>query len=407
LRSVRWYSPGEKKNLTRWKVVVNFTLEEIPNGEAGTDATLKRIIEVSQRSLYTPELRLLALQVLKAGNVSGRDKIGASGALYGFVKNRIRFVNDPIGVETVQEPAVTLRLGAGDCDDQSVLMAALARSIGIPARFAVIGADPDHFRHIYPELHIGGKWLTADTTSPRPFGKAPPPLGVKKIYNFKDSRGLSMPNVQTLSVRRDVAGGAVRNEVWRQLSYAWENGLIDMADLRNYISAIDQGMVEFSGNTFFEPVIRQTAQDFIDYIQSNDIPSRKAFSEGLGELSGIFGSIWSAVKKVVKPAAVIGATVVGGPAAGVAVAGAVYSPTTPQAPAAAPPGVTIPAGAGTVTYLPPAPAAPPVYVPAAAPVSAAPPVYPAPAAASVLGLLSNPVVLIGGAALVFLLLSRR
>jgi len=389
----------------RW--FVNFTLEEIPKGQAGTDATLKRIVQVSQRALYRPELRLLALEILKQGNLSSRDKIGASEALYGFVKSRIRFVNDPLGVETVQEPAVTLRLGAGDCDDHSALMAALARAIGVPARFVVIGADPEHFRHIYPELNIAGKWLSADTTSPRPFGKAPPPLGVKKIYNFKDSEGIAMPNVQEVTVRRDVAGPAVRNEVWRQLSYGWENGLIDMTDLRNYISSIDQGMVEFSGNTFFEPVIRQTAQDFIDYIQSNDIPSRKAFTEGLGDLSGFFGSIWSGIKKVVKPAAVIGATVVGGPAAGAAVAGTLYAPGAPQPPAA--PGVTIPAGAGSVTYRPPV--ATPTYAPAPAPVYAAPaaPVYAVPPAAapSALGFLSSPVVLIGGAALLFLLLSRR
>ena len=226
-----------------------------------------------------------------------------------------------------------------------------------------------------------------------------------------------MPNVQTVAVRRDVAGPAVRNEVWRQLSYGWENGLINMADLRNYITSIDQGMVEFSGNTFFEPVIRQTAQDFMDYIQSNDIPSRKAFTEGLGDLSGFFGSIWSGIKKVVKPAAVVGATVVGGPGAGAAVAGALYAPGQPQPPAPTQPAVTIPAGAGSMTYRPPVaaptytPAAAPVYTTPAAPVYATPaaPVYAAaPAAApSGFGFLSNPVFLLGGAALIFFLLSRR
>lgn len=371
---------------------MRYGLEDIPGGEAGTDATVRRLAELVSMSERRPDLRLVALQILRNYKINGRDRFGIGRAIHHFVKSRVRYVNDPVAVETVQQPEITLKLGAGDCDDHAALVAALARSLGIDARFAVIGVDRDSFRHIFPELLIDGNWLNADTTSPRPFGSPAPDLGEKKTYSLKNNGALSMTESMQVPIRRDVAENAVRNQAWNLLAQGWEQGQIDQDDLRKYLSAIDNGLVEFSGNTFFEPTVKAVVNDFLGYIVSNGIPSRKSFSTGLQGLSGFFGDLWNGIKSVVKPAAVVGATIVGGPAAGAAAAGALYSGGGGGGSSTTVPGysgqpVTIPAGSGSVTYNPNLP-------------------YQPPAAAGSGDLLSNPIFLVGAAIALILLLKK-
>lgn len=376
---------------------MRFSLQDIPAGEAGTDATVRRMVELVKLSGRRPDLRLLALALLRNAKISGRDSYRAARAIFDFVKRRVRFVNDPVGLETVQQPEITLRLAAGDCDDQAALVAALAQSIGLPARFAVIGVDPDSFRHVFTELLVNGSWLPVDTTSPREFGAPMPNLGAKKVYPLSRTGGLSMPETVNIALRRDTTAAAVRNQVWRFLSQGWETGQINADDLREYQRAIKSGLVEFSGNTFFEPVIMETVTDFLNYVTANGIPSRKSFSTGLQGLSGFFGDLWNGVKSIVKPAAVVGATIVGGPAAGAAAAGALYAGGGGGSqPAATAPGyaggtVSIPAGGGSVTYNPNLPYQPPAYV--------------QPSGSG--DFLSNPIFLLGAAALLIFLVTRK
>lgn len=55
-----------------------------------------------------------------------------------------------------------------DCDDASMLVAALCAAIGISFRFRAICPDVyGNFTHVYPELCISGDvWLSADPTIP-------------------------------------------------------------------------------------------------------------------------------------------------------------------------------------------------------------------------------------------------
>lgn len=196
-------------------------------------------------------------------------------------------------------------------------------------------------------------------------------------------------------VRRDVAEKQIRDYVWRYLSEGWQQGKIDLADLQGYLSAIKSGIVEFSGSGFFEATIRQTVNDFVDYVYSNGIRSNKDLSNvGFAELSGFFGDLWNGVKKVVKPAIVVGASIVN-PAAGAAAAGVLYGGGgggggSTSAPGYAGGEVTVPAGGGTVTYTPGGYQAP------------------APSATDgLMSLLSNPVVLVTGAIVLIMLLRKK
>ncbi|MDH5654196.1 MAG: transglutaminase-like domain-containing protein [Gammaproteobacteria bacterium] len=116
-------------------------------------------------------LRQLALTL-----VDGRpqkDYIGEVRKIHAFVRDRIRYVKDIRGVETIQTPMKTLEIRQGDCDDLSLLTATLLETLGHPTRFVAIGFLPNKFSHVYVETKIKDKWYPLETTEPWPLGKSP------------------------------------------------------------------------------------------------------------------------------------------------------------------------------------------------------------------------------------------
>jgi hypothetical protein len=69
--------------------------------------------------------------------------------------------------------AEVLETGQGDCTEHAVLLAALARALGIPARVAIglvylEQADKPMFGyHMWDELYLGGRWVPMDATLAR------------------------------------------------------------------------------------------------------------------------------------------------------------------------------------------------------------------------------------------------
>lgn len=338
-------------------------LAQISDGQRGTDETVAEIKRLVLSSLRTPKIRLLTLSILNSRGVVPDNDLAATRAVFDWIRSHVRYVRDPLGVEVVQEPEVTLKIAAGDCDDQSALVASMLMSIGIPVRFRVIGTDVDNFSHILPEVRIGTAWLTADTTSSRPVGSPVPQIGVSKVYSLLEKGSMIGQETEFSNLSRADAARLTRQAVFAKTGESWQNGIINRDDLVESIRLIDEGSAPWGQNTFFSPVIREAFVDYLKMIDQNHVPSRKPAGSlsGIAGLGGFFGDVWNVVKSVVKPAAVVGATIVGGPAAGAAVAAAVYTPTggggsTTQ------PAVSVPAGSGTVTYQPGQPYVPPSIV---------------------------------------------
>jgi hypothetical protein len=53
----------------------------------------------------------------------------------------------------------------GDCDDQTVLLGALASSIGFPVVVRIIGEGPGRWRHVHLRVKVRGRWVPADLTA--------------------------------------------------------------------------------------------------------------------------------------------------------------------------------------------------------------------------------------------------
>lgn len=147
------------------------TLQAIPDGKAGTVATLKVMRQITKAGKTSLPVRNAALSIISG--LAQKDWFNEAKLLHKFVRDQIRYVKDIRGVETVQTPDVTLTLRAGDCDDKSVLLASMLEAIGHPTRFVAIGFRPDDFVHVFPETRIGTAWIPLETTEPVEIGWTP------------------------------------------------------------------------------------------------------------------------------------------------------------------------------------------------------------------------------------------
>lgn len=146
----------------------------IPGGVDGTRATLNFMREFVRNAVRNPDqiVRSKAEQLVR--HLPERDWIGQIHALHAFVRDSIRYLRDPVGVERVATPEDTLDIGQGDCDDKATLLAALLESIGHPSRFVALAFDGGPFSHVLVETRVGSSsWMPLETIINRPPGWYP------------------------------------------------------------------------------------------------------------------------------------------------------------------------------------------------------------------------------------------
>ena len=145
---------------------LSFQTCKIAEGTKGVEQTLRIMARVVNETLLTkPDIRATALTIIKP--VKDKDYRGEITAVYNWVKNNIRYTQDPWDKEMLQWPDYTLKLGQGDCDDHSILMASLLMSVGHECRFAVVqvARDSGNYDHVYAECKVNGDWVPVDTTN--------------------------------------------------------------------------------------------------------------------------------------------------------------------------------------------------------------------------------------------------
>ncbi len=167
-------------------------LSGLPLGRDGTIATLKHMKEFVRQSLRSPSqiIRQKALEIFALAGVPPRKYLKEAEALHAFVRDRIRYVRDPVGLELVQAPERTLELGQGDCDDKSTLLGALLMATGHPSRITAVGFKGMPFSHVLVETKFTpagrspreGRWIPAETIIPKPLGWFP--SGVTSKYSL-------------------------------------------------------------------------------------------------------------------------------------------------------------------------------------------------------------------------------
>lgn len=142
----------------------------LPQGDSGTRATLFRMRDLVRESLFRPQVRDLALNIVCQSRA--RDYSGQALAIREWIEEHFMFVRDPNGIELLRSPADMVRalqtrpMIQGDCDDAAVLTAALGRSVGMRAKLTAVAFIDERtpFTHVYSWLWTHEGWRDMDVT---------------------------------------------------------------------------------------------------------------------------------------------------------------------------------------------------------------------------------------------------
>lgn len=135
----------------------------LSSGFGGTLQTLSTMRALVREGRISPLIRDTARNVIFL--TPEKDELHEARTLYEFVRDSIRYMKDVHEVETLSSAEKTLESRAGDCDDQTVLLASLLESVGYPTRFVVAGYnEPGKFEHVYLQVALNGEWFDCDPT---------------------------------------------------------------------------------------------------------------------------------------------------------------------------------------------------------------------------------------------------
>lgn len=148
------------------------TLGYIPDGVAGTRATLQKMRLMVLASKLHPEIINLAKRIVAP--VRARNWAGEARAVQRWIQDNVRYTRDVRDVETITAPLNLLAVRSGDCDDQATLAAALLEAIGHSTRLVAAGRQKNQFSHVYVETRIGPHWVPLETTRRWELGTRPP-----------------------------------------------------------------------------------------------------------------------------------------------------------------------------------------------------------------------------------------
>ena len=148
----------------------------IPSGLQGamtTAAHVGRLIRDGAGDFY---VRQKAIDILMERGVPAKDYLGEIDTLFRWVQRHVRYTKDPFRIEVLHSARRMLELKAGDCDDMTIVLGALIKSVGHPVRIVLTGPDPlrpDLFSHIYLEARHHDQWIPLDATMPYSMGWSP------------------------------------------------------------------------------------------------------------------------------------------------------------------------------------------------------------------------------------------
>lgn len=137
-----------------------------------TIVNMRRLVNKYRRH---PLIIEVTRRVMRAYNVPRDNPKKEIEAIYKFLSKHVRYTKDPVNVELLQDPLLTLAWGTGDCDDISVLAASMAESIGLPTRFVLYSSKNATLpHHVFTEIKANNRWVAVDTVYNKGVGRTPP-----------------------------------------------------------------------------------------------------------------------------------------------------------------------------------------------------------------------------------------
>ena len=172
------------------------TIEESPlrDGYAGTADTIAQMHALTLDAVKDDRIIRLAREIVY--EIPWKQYKSEAAAVLGWCQQHLRYVRDPVGVERLQHPVVTIfETRSGDCDELAPAFSALCGAIGFPWRFRTVGVDPfqpGHFSHVYSLVYVGVQWVPADPTfQTAPLGWEPLDADVRGRFGVIQPEGVT------------------------------------------------------------------------------------------------------------------------------------------------------------------------------------------------------------------------
>jgi len=137
----------------------------------GPDDTLKDMVELALGSRGEQSTMVRSMKDTIVRKVQPKDYLSEILAVRYFAHEKVRYSNDALGVEQVQDPQriceqiVNHGNAVGDCDDIATFIGALCRQLGREVEYVVVGfGRPGLFSHVFARVKEpkSGKWIVCD-----------------------------------------------------------------------------------------------------------------------------------------------------------------------------------------------------------------------------------------------------
>lgn len=157
-----------------------------PDGQVA--ATMRRMGELASEDAANPIFQAFAARTF--AGVDPSDKQAVLQRAYDTVSDSIQFQQDEVSgaglgevspddlIEFIVRPVdmcgyIDQGIAIGDCDDFSMLLAALLATQGISTKFCTVAADeraPDQFSHVYCVAYLDGERIPLDASHGKRLG---------------------------------------------------------------------------------------------------------------------------------------------------------------------------------------------------------------------------------------------
>lgn len=131
---------------------MNYQIVSQDYGDAGTIQTLNTMVSMVNNSYLNPLIRNRAASITAS---CGREKWLQHACLDSFLRDHVRYINDPLDSEVLAEPVsffenklLNGETPYGDCAQISTYLATLLKSIGHAPQFKAIG-NMTEFYHVF------------------------------------------------------------------------------------------------------------------------------------------------------------------------------------------------------------------------------------------------------------------
>lgn len=183
---------------------VNATIYRTPDDdEAATGQTIALMAHYVRQDSQSPIVRRAAAEAAAAAK--GNTVADQAAAVWEWIRAHVRFLPDSVpAAHITKQPELsellirpvdllTMPEPAGDCDDQSMLCAAMLRALGVETGFRTVAADaaqPQFYSHVYVVAYSPSGEIPLDCShGPRP-GWEVQPAGKVRTWRIEQMKTL-------------------------------------------------------------------------------------------------------------------------------------------------------------------------------------------------------------------------